>query len=144
VPFPPALHRLIDEFAVLPWDLKLEYLADYAAHLPSPEQDGTDAPFLPVPECQTPLAYRVTVAPDDTVTLAFDVAAHAVTAHGFLGLLHAGLNGASRRDVLAIDSDILEALGLATELSAQRLDGLRAVVKRIQLTLAADATDTPR
>jgi len=137
VSFPPALRALIDEFAALPWDLKVEYLADYAEHLPVPDRSVSGRIFAPVPECQSPMAYHVEVAADGTVQLLFAVSAHAVTAHGYLGLLHAGLNGESCDAILAIDADIPDALGLSEQLSPQRLVGLRAVVFRLQQTLAA-------
>lgn len=133
--FPSPLNELIAEFRDLPWELKLEYLADYAAQLPRTNQHTADLPFYPVPECQSGLAYSVTLTEANTVRLAFDAADHAVTAHGYLGLLHAGLNGTSPDAIIAITADIPTALGLETNLSAQRLDGLRAVLRRIQATL---------
>lgn len=135
--FPQPLRDLIDEFAALPWELKLEYLADYAQQLPLPAVNAsTDAAFEPVLECQSPLAFMVSVSSDDTVALAFQVSPHAVTANGYVGLLYAGLNGVSRAAILAIDSDVPAALGLTDQLSQQRLIGLRAVLFRVQQRLA--------
>lgn len=134
MPLPSPLAELVAEFEGLPWELKLEYLADYAAQLPDDEQEDPSAPFFAVPECQTPLAYRVNVAADNTVQLAFRVAPHAVTAHGFLGLLYCGLNGVTRDELAHVDDDLADQLGLSTALSAQRLDGLRAVVRRVKHT----------
>lgn len=135
--FPQPLRDLIDEFAALPWELKLEYLADYAAQLPQPSSTAVaDQVFETVRECQTPLAFAVSVGADDTVTLAFHVSPHAVTANGYVGLLYAGLNGVPRAAILAIDSDIPTALGLTGQLSQQRLIGLRAVLFRMQQRLA--------
>lgn len=138
MPLPSPLAGLVAEFVELPWELKLEYLADYATQLPPPEADDSSTTFIAVPECQTPLAYSVTVTADDTVQLAFRVAPHAVTAHGFLGLLYCGLNGVTRDEFLSVDDDLADQLGLSTALSAQRLDGLRAVLRRMKLT-ARDA-----
>jgi len=137
VSFPQPLCDLIDEFVALPWELKLEYLADYAERLPQPTAAAVaDGAFETVPECQSPLAFHVNVGADDTVTLAFQVSPHAVTANGYVGLLYAGLNGVPRVAIMAINTDIPAALGLTGQLSQQRLIGLRAVLFRVQLRLA--------
>jgi cysteine desulfuration protein SufE len=134
VPFPSPLSELVAEFADLPWDLKLEYLAEYADRLPVADHTDTSLTFHPVPECQSPMAYSVQIATDGTVALAFAVSKHAVTATGYLGLLYAGLHGVHRDDLISINDDLPNALGLSRDLSAQRLIGLRAVLARIQLT----------
>lgn len=141
--FPQPLRTLVDEFAELPFDLKLEFLADYAAQLPDPTTAfAVDDAFDTVHECQSPLAFAVRVDANDVVTLAFRVSPHAVTANGYVGLLYAGLNGVSRGEILAIDTDIPTSLGLTTQLSPQRLIGLRAVLFRLQQRLAT--YDRPR
>lgn len=135
---PQPLRDLIAEFAALPIALKLEYLADYAEQLPQPDAIFMDhVPFEVVPECQSPLSFAVHVNDNDTVSLAFRVSPHAVTAHGYVGLLYAGLNGVPRADIVAMNADIPESLGLTDQLSPQRLVGLRAVTFRLQQRLAS-------
>ena len=69
----------------------------------------------------------------------FQGASDAMIVSGLIAILGAMYNGLAVRDVVAVDAQAeLARLGLNDHLSAQRSNGVRAMVERIRL-LAADA-----
>ncbi len=85
-------------------------------------------------ECQSPVFLTVEVEPDDdrTVHLYFDAPQEAPTTRGFAGILHAGLDGLSAAQVLALPDDAPMRLGLAEAVSPLRLRGMVGMLGRIK------------
>jgi cysteine desulfuration protein SufE len=130
--FPAKLQRVVDEFADLPRELRIEALLDYSRMVP-PLPPHIDAGALErVHECQTPFFVAVEVGEDETVTLHFDAPPEAPTTRGFAGILSVGLSGESASDILATPEDFYVKMGLADAISPLRLRGMSAILARVK------------
>ena len=151
MPLPGKLQEIVDEFAGLPPELRLEALLDYSRRVPPlpPKLAGHRDAMEQVPECQTPFFLAAEVGDDDAVTIHFDAPPEAPTTRGFAGILSEGLNGASAAEVLAIPNGFYSALGLDRVVSPLRLRGISAILARlkrqvgVQLEVRSAATQSP-
>jgi cysteine desulfuration protein SufE len=139
-PLPGRLDEIVEAFADLPRDVKLELLLDYANSLPPlPEKLAGNRDALErVHECQTPF-FVATELDDGRVRLHFDAPDEAPTTRGFAGILHAGLDGATPAEVLAVPADFSARLGLAEAISPLRLRGIAAILGVVQRQVRARA-----
>jgi len=131
---PGRLQEIVDEFAGLPPELRLEALLDYSRRVPPlpPKLAGHRDAMEQVPECQTPFFLAAEVGDDDAVTIHFDAPPEAPTTRGFAGILSEGLNGAAAAEVLAVPSGFSSALGLDRVVSPLRLRGISAILARLK------------
>ena len=131
---PPALAEIVDLFATSPPRDRLELLLEYSQQVPPLPARYTEHPerLEPVPECQSPLFVAAEVDDDRRVHLFVDVPREAPTTRGFAGIIHAGLDGLSADEVLAVPGDVPERLALAEVVSPLRLRGATALLGRIQ------------
>lgn len=147
ISLPPRLQEVIDEFAAVPPELRVEVLVEYAGRVPDlPERFTGSAALERVEECQTPFFLTTEVGDDDRVRLWFDCPPHAPTQRAFAGILHAGLDGATVEEILAVPQDLPDRLGLAEAISALRLRGFHAILARLQrqVRLVRSATELAR
>ena len=130
---PGRLEEVVEQFADLPREVKLELLLDYANSLPPlPEEYEDDrTPLERVHECQTPFFVAVELE-DGRVRLHFDAPDESPTTRGFAGILHAGLDGTTAEDVLAVPADFSARLGLNDAISPLRLRGISAILGVVQ------------
>ena len=138
---PARLAEVVEEFAELPRELRLEALLDYSRRvppLPSALAGNRDA-MEQVHECQTPFFVASKVAEDGAVTLWFDAPPEAPTTRGFAGILAVGLNGASVEEVLAVPDGFYAEMGLHEVISPLRLRGIGAILARVKRQLRAQA-----
>jgi cysteine desulfuration protein SufE len=135
---PAALERIVELFAGAPKELRLEALLDYSKRLPAlpPRLAENREAMEQVPECQTPFFLASDVGEDGRVALWFDVPLEAPTTRGFAGILSAGLNGATAREVLELPNDFYLRMGLAEAISSQRLRGIGAILARLKRQVA--------
>lgn len=140
-PLPGRLDEIVAEFAGLPRELKLELLLDYANGLPPlPEKLAGNRDRLErVHECQTPFFVATELA-NGHARLHFDAPDESPTTRGFAGILHAGLDGASVEEVLAVPADFSSRLGLTDAISPLRLRGIAAILAAIQRQVHAQST----
>ena len=131
---PPRLEEIVEEFADLPDDLRLEALLDYSRRVPPlpPELGANRDALEQVHECQTPFFVATEVGEDGTVELFFDAPPEAPTTRGFAGVLYEGLNGASADEVLATPETFYSAMGLERVISPLRLRGIAAILGRLK------------
>ena len=134
VTLPARLEEVASELRALPPQLRVEVLLDYSERMPQPPAHLRDDPWRmeQVTECQTPFFVAVEVDGDARVTIHFDCPPDAPTQRGFAGLLAAGLNGATTDEVLAVPADVGARLGLGEAISTLRLQGLQAILVRVQ------------
>ena len=139
---PLRLANVVDDFLAAPAELRTELLLEHAERLPGlpPELTGEDARdrFEQVEECQTPF-FLATEVRDGHVALHFDCPPQAPTTRGFAGILHAGLDGASVEEVLAVPADFHHGMGLAEVISPLRMRGMDAILFRLKRQIAARA-----
>ena len=110
--------------------LLLEF-SDNLPELPARYADHTDL-LERVEECQSPVYLFVEVESDNQVKLYFSAPPEAPTTRGFAGVLHEALDGHSVSEVLAVDDDFPNRLGLSEAVSPLRLSGMRAILRRIK------------
>jgi cysteine desulfuration protein SufE len=131
---PGRLQEVVDEFADLPPELRLEALLDYSRRVPPlpPRLAGHREAMEQVPECQTPFYLATEVGDDGAVSIHFDAPPEAPTTRGFAGILSEGLNGATATEVLAVPNGFYSALGLDRVISPLRLRGISAILARLK------------
>ncbi len=128
------LEKIVALFADAPPQVRLQALLDYSRRLPPLPARFADHPELlqRVRECQTPFFLAVEVAPDESVSLHFDVPAESPTVRGYAGILHEGLDGATATDILDVPSDFYLHMGLQEAVSSVRLRGMGAIVASLK------------
>ncbi len=128
------LDRIVDEFAGLEPRERLELLLEFAEGLPPlpPRlQAEKECGEHRVHECQTPVFLWVEVA-NGQVQVFADVAPEAPTVKGFVGILVDAFSGASVEEVLSVQPDLLQRLGLLQALGMMRMRGLQAILFTIR------------
>ena len=132
-PLPGRLDEIVEAFAEMPRDVKLELLLDYANRLPPlPERYAENRDSLErVHECQTPF-FVATEVEDGRVHMHFDAPDESPTTRGFAGILWAGLDGEPVEQVLAVPADFSARLGLSDAISPLRLRGIAAILGVVQ------------
>ncbi|HEV2970189.1 MAG TPA: SufE family protein [Pirellulales bacterium] len=128
------LDRIVDEFAGLEPRERLELLLEFAEGLPPlpPRyQAEKDRGEHRVHECQTPVFLWVEVN-DGQVQVYGDVAPEAPTVKGFVGILVDAFSGSSAEEVLSVQPDLLQRLGLVQALGMMRMRGLQAILFAIR------------
>lgn len=145
---PGRLAAIVDEFAALDRELRLEALLQYAQAVPEMPAGYADQPqrLERVHECQTPFFAAVELD-GDLVRLHFDAPRESPTTRGFAGILHAGLDGATADEVLSVSGDLPMRLGLNAALSPLRARGITAILaviqRQVRAQLAAGAEVPP-
>jgi cysteine desulfuration protein SufE len=131
---PAALEEIVDDFAAVSPQDRLQMLLEMSRDLPAlPAHYAEHRDRMePVPECQTPLFLAVELDAEHAVRLFFDAPPEAPTTRGFAGILREGLDGAPAEAVLAVPDDFYVRLGLAEAVSTLRLRGMAAMLARIK------------
>lgn len=124
------------------WEDRYRYVIDLGKAMPALD-DALRVPATKVEGC----ASQVWIVPKingqgGDAGFTFQGDSDAMIVRGLIAILHAMYSGLSVREVLAIDAQAAFAgLGLDQHLSAQRSNGLRAMIKRIRL-VATQAAQT--
>ncbi|MBH0121168.1 SufE family protein [Rhodococcus sp. CX] len=134
---PSALVEIVDDFAAVTGQDKLQLLLEFSRELPPLPAELEEAAMEPVPECQSPLFLSVDSSERDRVRLHFSAPPEAPTTRGFASILHQGLDGLSAQEILDVPDDFYSALGLADVVSPLRLRGMSAMLARIKRHLRA-------
>jgi cysteine desulfuration protein SufE len=134
---PEALAEIVDDFAAVDGQNKLQLLLEFSRELPPLPAELEEAAMEPVPECQSPLFLSVDSADRENVKLYFSAPPEAPTTRGFASILQQGLDGLSAQEILAVPDDFYAALGLADAVSPLRLRGMSAMLARIKRHLRA-------
>lgn len=132
MPLPSKLEDIVDDFAAAPDELRTELLLEMSDSLP-PLPEGMDSSSMEqVVECQTPFFLHTRVDEHGRVHMWFDAPAQAPTTRGFAGILAQGLDGATADEVLAVEDDFSDRLGLAQVISPMRMRGMSAILARLK------------
>ncbi len=134
----PRFEAIADDFAFLDdWEDRYRYVIELGRAMPAFE-DALRVPATKVEGC----ASQVWIAPVVTgrgAAARFDFAgdSDALIVRGLIAILHALYSGLDPSGVLGVDTaSELGRLGLDQHLSAQRSNGLRAMVARIRALAA--------
>lgn len=146
---PEGLAAIAQDFTSLPTRERLTLLLEFSDELPElPERyQGHPELLEQVEECQSPVFLAVEVegadgsvaAADRQVRLFFQAPAESPTTRGFAGILHAGLDGLTVGEVLAVPDDAPFRFGLKEAVSPLRLRGMVAMLARIKRRTRAGA-----
>ena len=132
-----AFEEIAETFEFLDdWEDRYRHVIDLGKAM-EPLDDGLRTPTFKVEGC----ASQVWLVPQiEGGVFDFKGESDAMIVRGLIAVLHALYSGVPVRDVAAIDAKAeLGRLGLNDHLSAQRSNGLRAMVERIRATAAAAA-----
>jgi cysteine desulfuration protein SufE len=132
-----AFEEIAETFEFLDdWEDRYRYVIDLGKAM-EPLDDGLKTPTFKVEGC----ASQVWLVPQiEGGVFDFKGESDAMIVRGLIAVLHALYSGVPVKDVAAIDAKAeLGRLGLNDHLSAQRSNGLRAMVERIRATAAAAA-----
>ena len=136
MPLPPKLQEIVDDFAGMSREEKIETLIAYAESLPPlPERFKAErATMEPLPECMTPVFLFGEKQDNGGVIFHFDIPPQSPTVQGLACILATGLNGCKPEEILAVPADFFTPMKLEEAISGQRLNGFRGVLAHMKQT----------
>jgi cysteine desulfuration protein SufE len=134
MPLPPKLQEIVDDFASMTREEKLETLIGYAETFPPLPERFHDARsnMEPVPECMTPVFLIAEKEADGGITFHVDCPPQSPTVRGLASILLQGLNGSSLEEILSVPADFFLPMKLDEAVSQQRLNGFIGVLARMK------------
>lgn len=131
----PAFEDIVEDFEFLDdWEDRYRYVIEQGKAM-EPLPEALKVPATKVEGCASQVWLHVLT---DGGALHFDGESDAMIVQGLIAVLRHLYNGLSLSDVLAVDARAeMGRLGLNDHLSAQRSNGLRAMIERIRETAAA-------
>jgi cysteine desulfuration protein SufE len=130
---PARLEEIVEDFQIIRGREKLEYLLEFSENLPAlPDwlQEKRDE-LEQVHECMTPVFVFVQNR-DGELHYHFDIPPESPTVRGYAEILRQGTEGLSPEEILAIPHDFYLEMGMSDVLSAQRLNGLGAILNYVK------------
>lgn len=129
-----AFEELVEDFEFLEdWEDRYRHVIDQGKAM-APLEEALRVPATKVEGCASQVWLHANF---DTGRLHFDGASDAMIVSGLIAVLRTLYNGLVPAEVLAVDARAeMERLGLNDHLSAQRSNGLRAMIGRIRETAA--------
>lgn len=130
-----AFEELVEDFEFLDdWEDRYRHVIDQGKGMDALD-DALRVPATKVDGCASQVWLHATV---EDGRLHFDGASDAMIVSGLIAVLRVLYNGLTPAQVLAVDARAeMGRLGLNDHLSAQRSNGLRAMIERVQETAAA-------
>lgn len=129
---PPRLAEIVSDFAECEGREKLELLLDYARRFPPlPPDFNAENEAEDVPECMTPVRMSAKLV-NGRLNFVFDVPAESPTVRGYAMIIMEGLNNSTPEEILAIPAEFYLQMGLQDVLTAQRLNGMAAILAHVK------------
>jgi len=130
----PAFEDIVEDFGFLEdWEDRYRYVIEQGKAM-DPLDDALKVPATKVDGCASQVWLHPSV---DNGVFRFDGESDAMIVRGLIAVLRALYNGLSVTEVPRVDAGgELARLGLNDHLSAQRSNGLRAMIERIRLVAA--------
>jgi cysteine desulfuration protein SufE len=131
---PPKLQEIVDDFASMTREEKIESLIAYSESLPSipdrlkDQRENMDD----VPECMTPVQLLGEKDPDGGVTFYFEIPPQSPTVRGLASVLANGLNGSEPEEILSVPADFFVPMNLQEAISQQRINGFIGVLAHMK------------
>jgi cysteine desulfuration protein SufE len=141
---PPKLQEIVDDFASMSREEKIETLIAYSDSLPpipdrlKDQREDMDN----VPECMTPVRLLSEEQPEGGLTFYFDIPPQSPTVRGLASILASGLNGAKPEEILSVPADFFVPMNLQEAISQQRINGFIGVLAHMKQA-AVRALDRP-
>ncbi|CUH87354.1 Cysteine desulfuration protein SufE [Phaeobacter sp. CECT 5382] len=130
-----AFEEIVEDFEFLEdWEDRYRHVIEQGKAM-EPLADALKVPATKVDGCASQVWLHPVIQDG---TFHFDGESDALIVRGLISVLRSLYNGLTLPEVLAVDARAeLERLGLNEHLSAQRSNGLRAMIERIRETAAA-------
>ena len=134
MPLPASLQEIVDDFATMSREEKLETLLAYAEGFPEfperlrPQFDAMED----VPECMTPVRLLAERQDDGGLIYHFDIPPQSPTVRGLASLLANGLNGCQPEQILAVPADFYLPMKLEEAITQQRITGFVGVLAHMK------------
>ncbi|MBI5964478.1 MAG: SufE family protein [Chloroflexi bacterium] len=131
---PKKLQEIVDDFASLSREEKIETLIAYAESLPPlPERFAEERSKMePIPECMTPVFLFGEKQTDGGIIFHFDIPPQSPTVQGLACILATGLNGCKPEEILAIPADFYLPMNLQEAITQQRINGFMGVLAHMK------------
>lgn len=131
---PAKLQEIVDDFASMTREEKLETLIGYAESFPPLPERFKDArsKMEAVPECMTPVFLIAEKEPGDGIVFHFDIPPQSPTVRGLASVLFNGLNGLTLEEILSVPADFYFPMKLDEAVSQQRLNGFVGVLAHMK------------
>ncbi len=134
MPLPARLQEIVDDFASMTREEKLETLLAYSETLP-PLPERLKARFdqmEDVPECMTPVRVLAEKDTDGGLVYHFDIPPQSPTVRGLASLLASGLNRSKPEEILAVPADFYMPMKLQEAVTQQRITGFMGVLAHMK------------
>jgi cysteine desulfuration protein SufE len=134
MPLPSKLQEIVDDFASMAREEKVETLIAYSESLPPlPEWlKGEREKMEPVPECMTPVFLFAEKKPDGGLTFHFDIPPQSPTVRGLAAILASGLDGCQPEEILTVPPDFFTPMKLEEAITHQRINGFMGVLAHMK------------
>lgn len=132
-----AFEAIVEDFEFLEdWEDRYRMVIEMGKDM-APMDDALKVPATKVDGCASQVWLHIQI---EGGVLRFDGDSDAMIVKGLIALLQKLYNGLTLAEVLAVDARAeMGRLGMNDHLSAQRSNGLRAMIERIRETAAAQA-----
>ena len=130
-----AFEEIVEDFEFLEdWEDRYRHVIEQGKAM-DPLEDALKVPATKVDGCASQVWLHPVI---EQGRFHFDGESDALIVRGLISVLRSLYNGLTLQEVMAVDARAeLERLGLNEHLSAQRSNGLRAMIERIRDTAAA-------
>ncbi len=131
---PSKLQEIVDDFASMTREEKVEMLIAYAESFPPlPERFQAEREKMEsVPECMTPVFLIAEQGSDGGLVFHFDIPPQSPTVRGLASILANGLNGCKPEEVLAVPADFFMPMNLQEAITQQRINGFMGVLAHMK------------
>lgn len=130
---PKKLQEIVDDFASMSREEKLETLIAYAESMPDlPARFQEERSKMePVPECMTPV-FIIAEKVNDGIVFHLDIPKQSPTVRGLASILTNGLNGCTLEEIISVPADFYIPMNLHEAVSQQRLNGFIGVLAHMK------------
>ncbi len=134
MPLPTKLQEIVDDFASMSREEKIETLVAYSESLPPlPDRLQEErAKMDPVPECMTPVFLYAEKQSENGMAFYFDIPPESPTVRGLAAILASGLNGSKPEKILSVPGDFFMPMNLQEAISQQRINGFTGVLAHMK------------
>jgi cysteine desulfuration protein SufE len=134
MPVPEKLQEIVDDFASMTREEKLETLIGFAESFPTLPERFRDqrSKMEPVPECMTPVFLIAEKDSGEGIVFHADIPQQSPTVRGLASILLNGLNGLTLEKILSVPADFFLPMKLDEAVSQQRLNGFVGVLAHMK------------
>ncbi|MFN8433158.1 MAG: SufE family protein [Anaerolineales bacterium] len=131
---PKKLQEIVDDFASMSREEKLETLIAYAESMPDlPERFHSERDKMEaVPECMTPVFIAAEKDSTNGIVFHLDIPKQSPTVRGLASILTNGLNGCTLAEIISVPADFYLPMNLQEAVSQQRINGFIGVLAHMK------------